>query len=295
MLTALLLSTTTALAAGSETSPPSPVLSPLDEAARRQLYREGQALGDVGNWAEAAEKFRKVVALRSAPKALIALGLAEERSGHLIDADDHYRRARDEAVAAGNKADAREAQDARSTLAPRIPRLVLTLPTDVNGIEINVDTRPVTSRGGEVQVDPGERTLVITAPKRVPYHVIVKMKEGDRQAFSVALPLKPAWNQPLAPVPSGPPTAVVATWAAGGVVSIAGIAPLVIGANSSVNDGTALTIVGAALIASGLMAAGVGTIVWRVDASGHQSSTPAVQVTMAPGRDTAWIGIRGSF
>ena len=43
------------------------------EQERTALYKEGVALAEAGRWAEALTKFEGVVAIRSAPRALIAL------------------------------------------------------------------------------------------------------------------------------------------------------------------------------------------------------------------------------
>ena len=65
--------------------------SGADEERRTRLFKEGKAAGDAGQWAEAADRFRQVVALRSAPKALIALGVAEEYLGHFVVVHKVYK------------------------------------------------------------------------------------------------------------------------------------------------------------------------------------------------------------
>lgn len=295
VLTAILLAPALASAAGPDTVPPSPTMSPpAIETLRRQLYREGQALGDAGKWDAAAEKFLKVVELRSAPKALIALGFAEEHTGHLLDADTHYRVAREDAVAAGNKADARDAQDSRTALAPRIPRLALGLPAGVDGIMINVDARLVFARSGEVLVDPGEHTVVIAAPKRVPYRVIIKMKEGERQEFSVALLLKPAPSEP--PRPGGPPGAAKVLWIIGGAISFAGLFPFVVGrVSDDIKNSRTLDLVGGTMALAGFAVGGAGSVYWIVDANTKSPTVSRVQVNVTPGHNAVWVGVRGTY
>ena len=67
-------------------SPASPPSTDSREEERTALYREGVALAEAGKWHEALEKFQAVVAIRSAPAALIALATAQENSGKLAHA-----------------------------------------------------------------------------------------------------------------------------------------------------------------------------------------------------------------
>src|SRR5262245_16639371 len=67
------------------------------EGARTEMYREGVTLAEAGRWGEALEKFQRVVAIRSAPRALLALAAAEEHVGRLVSAKRTYGKARDDA------------------------------------------------------------------------------------------------------------------------------------------------------------------------------------------------------
>src|SRR3954470_13906557 len=60
------------------------------EQERTVLYREGVALAEAGRWADALAKFERVVAIRSAPRALMALGTAKEKAGKWIRAKHTY-------------------------------------------------------------------------------------------------------------------------------------------------------------------------------------------------------------
>ena len=68
--------------------------SAADEERRTRLFKEGKAAADSSQWVEAVEKFRKVVAIRSAPKALIALVVAEEHMNHHVAAVAAYNQPR---------------------------------------------------------------------------------------------------------------------------------------------------------------------------------------------------------
>src|SRR5690606_16085992 len=101
---------------------------------------------------------QRIVELRSAPKALIALAYAELKLGHLLRARALYSRARDDARASSLGADEAAAQLGLDHVARRIPKLVLLLPEDIPAYQVKarLDGRPVLIRDGEVEVDPGD-------------------------------------------------------------------------------------------------------------------------------------------
>src|SRR5262245_21357060 len=80
------------------------------EGRRTELYREGVTLGEQGDWAGAARKFREVVQIRSAPKALLALAVAEAKQGHLLEA----KRINETALVDAQSAGATHAEEVRA-------------------------------------------------------------------------------------------------------------------------------------------------------------------------------------
>src|SRR5262245_16871793 len=92
-----------------------------DEAIERErtgLYKEGVALAEAGRWGEALERFQHVVAIRSAPRALMALAAAEEHVGRLVSAKRTYGKARDDARAEKDDALTTKADAALVALEP---------------------------------------------------------------------------------------------------------------------------------------------------------------------------------
>src|SRR5215471_21330306 len=67
------------------------------EQERSELYHQGVELAEQGRWNEALPKFQSVVAIRSAPAALVALGTAQEKLALVASARRTYARAHDEA------------------------------------------------------------------------------------------------------------------------------------------------------------------------------------------------------
>ncbi|NUQ76201.1 MAG: hypothetical protein HUU21_21895, partial [Polyangiaceae bacterium] len=176
-------------------------LSPKEEAKRTQLFKEGKSFFEDGKWKEAAEKFRAVVEMRSAPKALIALAAAEEKLGHLGEAKRLYDRAREEAMAAKLPRDQEEAALRLRELLPRVPRIAVKVPSGVSDVVITIDGKPAEFQFGNADVDPGEHTVMVTAPGVKDFREVVTVAEGERKEVQVDFePLQ------LAPPPPPPDT-----------------------------------------------------------------------------------------
>jgi tetratricopeptide (TPR) repeat protein len=144
---------------------------PVDHDAREQrraaLYRQGVVLADAGRWAEAVEKFRQVVALRSAPPALFTLGQAEEKLGRLATAERTYERALADARASGNSQVADASIRAIASLTPNVPRVVVRI--DDHGARVDPKTVLATVDGIPIPLetptkfDPGDHVIAARA------------------------------------------------------------------------------------------------------------------------------------
>jgi hypothetical protein len=205
-----------------------------DEKERTSLYREGVALAESGRWGEALERFQRVVALRSAPRALIALAAAEEHVGRLVSAKRTYGKARDDARAEHDDAVVSKAEAALAALDPRIPKLALALPAKTVGAEARLDGTLIEVSAQGVEIDPGVYRLVVSAPGRRPFEERLVIAAGQRRDIAVDLgPAGPGESAPLLaeerkadlPAPrahAGPP---LGAWILGG----AGLAAAAVG------------------------------------------------------------------
>lgn len=226
------------------------------EAEGRRLYQEALALAEAGRWSEARQRFRRVVEIRATPKALTALAYAELHLDNLLRARSLYTRARDDARAAGNEDDARNAADGIARVEQRIPRLILALPDDVSPheVRVGVDRRSVPLRGGVVEVDPGDHELIVSAPGRLPYRTRVTAAPGARVDVRVLFPNDPGAS------PSGPKdTAIEADPASDGPSPIG---PIVLGS-------------------AGLITTTVGALMWIGGNSDYQAVIDACGETGA--------------
>lgn len=197
-----------------------------DEERRTRLFREGKAAADAGQWAEAAAKFRQVVAIRSAPKALIALGVAEDKQGHLVAAHAAYKQAREEAADQALTDDLKTANSALEAIRPRLPKLTFSPPDALAGAKLEVDGAESRPESGTLLVDPGDHTLVATSPGKGTFRTSVSLKEGDQRdieiVFGSATPT-PTQTPTSAPPDKGgvtPPPAGAIVVAATGVALV---------------------------------------------------------------------------
>jgi hypothetical protein len=205
-------------------------VAPADDAVERErteVYKEGVAFAEAGRWGEALERFQRVVAIRSAPRALLALAAAEEHVGRLVSAKRTYGTARDDARAEGDDALVGKADAALAALDPRIPRLALVVPEGVAGTEARLEGVPLEIAAGGVEIDPGVYHLVVSAPGRRSFEERIVIAAGQKK--EVAVELEPSSSgavaPPLlvqAPVEASPAPAVrrrppLGAWVLGGV------------------------------------------------------------------------------
>jgi hypothetical protein len=187
----------------------------VNEKARKTLYEEGLELARAGRWSDAADRFRKVVELRSSTKALLALATAEQQSGHLATAFREFQTALSDARAAGQAEEVTLAQQGLHDLDPRVPRvqiIVSVLGAGSSGaVEVGaratLDGQPI-AVGAFVEVDPGPHGVVVTVDGIPPASTSFNIAEGQRRLIPVELPAPPppaTVPVPTTPAPSPPP------------------------------------------------------------------------------------------
>jgi hypothetical protein len=200
---AVLLAAAPAVAAAQTQAP---VLTEL-EAQRTRLFQDGVGFAQAGRWPEAAEKFRAVVAIRSAPRALFTLAEAEEKSGRFATAKKAYLRALAEARTAGAADVEHAAADALRAIEPRVPRLLLQLPLDVAGAEVSVDGQAVNVNEWGIEVDPGTHRVTARAPGRKAFATTSTVAAGARETLALPLELVDGPATTVAGAPAPPPLA----------------------------------------------------------------------------------------
>jgi hypothetical protein len=276
------------------------------EEKRTRLFKEGKAAADAGQWAEAAEKFRKVVAIRSAPKALIALGVAEEHLGHLVAALAAYKQAREDAADKALADELRTVSAALDALRPRVPKLSFS-PADVAATaRIEIDGEAVKLTDGALPVDPGEHRVSASSPGKGTFQDTVTLKEGEQRTIEIVLSsaVPTATVEPTGQPDTGsarPPTGAVVTGALGLAVIGGGAALFGVGSgqysqNAKLCPGVSCTsdvagrgnggrtqmILGDALIGVGAAAVAGAGVWWIVSAVSSKKKGPGTSVFVAP-------------
>lgn len=157
------------------------------ESERTQLYKEAVDLANAGRWADAAEKLRAVLAIRSSPKVRFTFGQAEEHVGKLATAYDAYAQALADAEAARETDVADTAGGALHALAPRVPIVRV----KVTGVGAGSATATIDEHaakvGDLVRVDPGDHVVAVTAPGARAAQSKITIAEGQRIEVPVQL------------------------------------------------------------------------------------------------------------
>jgi hypothetical protein len=300
---------------------PSGAPASADEERRTRLFKEGKSAGDAGQWAEAAEKFRQVVAIRSAPKALIALGVAEERTGHLVAAQAAYKQAREEAADKALTDELKTANAALEAIRPRIPQIIFSPSEALSGADLRVDGNAAQPTQGVLLVDPGEHRIKATSPGKGDFRATVSLNEGEQRRLTVVFgqsapdgsaSVEPS-GRPIAPDSgsSSPPVGVIVVGGLGLVA--AGVGGALYGLGSAQYDkaqkecgaapctkevadrgnaGRVQIIAGDALMGVGA-AAVVGASIWWIVAARSAKKAPETTLFIAP--RLGGIEIRGRF
>jgi tetratricopeptide (TPR) repeat protein len=133
-----------------------------DAAAAQALFDEATALKAKEEWAAACPKFESSYKLDPALGTLLNLANCFEKVGKIASAWARFEEAYQWATKNGDDR-AEYAKKNRDALAPRLPRLKITVANPVQALSIERDTVSVVPAmyGSELPVDPGEHTVFV--------------------------------------------------------------------------------------------------------------------------------------
>ena len=201
------------------------VEQPFDAA-----YEAANALASEGKWDQAAKKFAEAAALRPTAVTIFNWAQAERNAGNASVARAQFARAKELAKKEGAEDIVLLSEQALGELQDKVGRIALVLPPGKN-VSVSVDGRPVTPKGGEIEVKPGEHRLVVSAAGEPTFVRIVRVHAG--QSTGVAVHFKEGvQNQPdvrreAAPLArtraSGPPTLSVVLGGVGAAALTGGL------------------------------------------------------------------------
>jgi hypothetical protein len=162
-----------------------------DAAASEALFREGMALFDAGDYAQACPKLADSHKLDPAGGTLFALALCHEREGKTATAWAEYIDAAGFARREGRTEREEAARQRASELEPRLSRLTIRFAPDVRdpatiSVRRNGDVVPGGALGTALPVDPGTHTIEATAPAKQPFATKVEVaRDGDAKIVEI--------------------------------------------------------------------------------------------------------------
>ncbi len=178
--------------------------TPLAEA----LFQRGIAAMEQGDIAAACPLLAESQRLDPGGGTLLNLALCYEREGRLATAWARYREALALAHRDGRLDRAAFAESHLRAIEPRVPQLSVVLRAPAPGARLLVDGVDAGSLvlGSPVPVDPGERSVTVSAPGRRPFSAKVRLEPGESKvvevpALTVAVGVEPGAEK--APARSG--------------------------------------------------------------------------------------------
>jgi hypothetical protein len=198
-----------ALLASLAIAPVAHAQSGADKAAAEALFDEGKRLREQKRYSEACPKFADSQRLDPAVGTLLNLALCYKEAGQTASAWSTYREAAAQAAAANQSDREQLAREEAAALETKLTKLVIEVSPDVAaipGIEVKRDGAVVPQGlwGVAAPVDPGVRTIDVTAPGKKPLRLDARAEGAGATAKVVVSALE---DDPNAQAPA----AVVAT------------------------------------------------------------------------------------
>ncbi len=179
---------------------------PEDEAVAHQLFQQGRAALEGGNYAAACPKLAESQRLSPRGGTLLNLARCHELEGKTASAWAEFGAALRQAKREGRADREAIALEHLGALEARLSRLTVIVPpaVEIEGLEVRYDGTEFKRAvwGEAVPVDPGAHVVEASAPGKLPFRASLRVgPAGDRQ--SVTLP--PWRDAPRAPGGARPP------------------------------------------------------------------------------------------
>lgn len=171
------------------------------------LFREGRELMDKGDYAAACTKLAESQRLDPSPGTLLNLAACQEKQGKIASAWASYLAAARLARTQNRTNIADEAKTRAAELEPKVSYLKIVLAEKVAGIQVKIDdvTLEAAALDSKIPVDPGERTVSISAPGHEPAEMKINIgADHDSQTLNVPK-LEKSAAAPPPPGPKAPP------------------------------------------------------------------------------------------
>ncbi len=182
-------------------------------SAARALGREGVKLAEMGNCAEAVEKFQRSEKLFHAPSTLARLGECQVQLGRIVDGTENLNRVAREVLPQGAPPAFVQAQErAKVVLAEarqRLAQLKIAVAAPLDSrvlVKVDGDVVPAANLNANRPMDPGEHVIEATAPGFKMSVTKIRLAEGSVDSIAVTLELDPN-AQPVVTPHAEPPLA----------------------------------------------------------------------------------------
>lgn len=151
-----------------------------------QLFAEGKALLE-SNLLQACDKFRESLSYNPAALGtLLNVALCNEKLGLFATAVARFTEARDRAKEQGLREHQRAAEEHLAALEASVPHLSIRLTEPLLDTKLLVDDTVVPPAARDnFPVDPGERTIVVSAPDRLPYRLRFVIGKGEHRTLVI--------------------------------------------------------------------------------------------------------------
>jgi hypothetical protein len=199
-----------------------------------ELFRQGRAAAEAGDFARACDRFAASEKLEPAPGTLLNIADCEQHLGKLVLAEEHF-----ELAASGfSRTDPRRAFVVRrvAEIEQRLAHVTVHASILPEGAQVTRDGAPFDLRTLDqpLKADPRTTTFVVSAPGLVDRAFVVALRDGQ----SAEVTLGPGESAPaaaslapIAPAESPSPRAARATWRTlGYVAGVTGVASIAVGA-----------------------------------------------------------------
>jgi hypothetical protein len=173
-----------------------PVVVRADVAKGDAAFEEAKRLESEGKLTEACAKFHESLTYNPhAIGTLLNVAVCEEKLGKIASALSHFTEARDRAREGNLEQHRKVAEEHIATLTPDVPHVTITLTEVLPETKLLVDDHAVLIEdASNLAVDPGIRTIVVTAPDRVPYETKVSIDKGERKSVTIPKLAPPVKN-----------------------------------------------------------------------------------------------------
>lgn len=187
---------------------PAPRQATAEElSTARAMFDEGLKAEDRGDFAGALATYQRIAKITVSPVLLFRMAVCHGRLGHWVEAVNAFDLAALEADRAGRADLAAQARQGGSELRPKVPRLVVVVPPDAQGVVLELDGRVLSSAllGTKILVDPGERNITVRAENYAsPFSIKLRVNEREEKTVRAELGEKRAGAPPPGPTATGP-------------------------------------------------------------------------------------------